>query len=279
MEIINSVITLQPGMYILRHPKGGLAPLGIARAPNSGGGKLETLCTPGTDGAILRDGGDCIVVQVTLGPVELVINAFLAHKDDAVPALRLDRIGLDARGAVPAAAPAPATPATPKSGISVEPTGISLLGHVERSGDVVAAPGQCLGDPAAELRLEGFQLVWPDKPDGVDIAYGVVVEGAGALPIVKSGKFSGTRNSAKRITEITFALIGPRAAQYTLEGVAHFSGGFQQALQAAVPLSGPSGLEHLTALSLSAVPSAPAQQQSNPWQESARTKVFKAAAQ
>lgn len=275
MEIINSVITLQPGMYILRHPKGGLAPLGIGRAPSEGCGKLETLSTPGTNGALLRDGGDCIVVHVSMAPVNLLVSAFLAQKNDPVPALRLDRIGLDTTAAPPALAP----PAVAESGMRVETSGISMIGHVERSGDVVAAPGQCLGDPAAELRLEGFQLMWPDKPEGVDIAYGVVIEGAGALPIVKSGKFSGTRNAAKRITEVTFALIGPRAAQFTLEGVAHFSGGFQLPLQAARPLSGPSGLEHLTALSLRAVAGASAQQQQNPWQESARTKVFKTAAQ
>ncbi|MFS2004286.1 hypothetical protein ACEN9F_11745 [Duganella sp. CT11-25] len=276
MEISSTIITLQPGMYILRHPKGGLAPLGIARGPGNGGGRMETLGTPATHGAVLRDGADCIVVHVSEAPVELLVSAFLVNKNDPVPALRLDRVGLDGQAATP---PAPArTPAAAgANAIQIGPSGISLIGHIERQGDAVAAPGERLGDPAGELRLEGFQVMWPDRPEGVELAYGAAVEGGGALPIVKSGKFCGTRNAARRITEVTFALIGPRAAQFRLEGEAHFSGGFRLPVQTATPLSGPSGLEHLTALSLRAVPATPPAPGQNPWDDAAHTHVFKAA--
>lgn len=283
MEITSSTVLLQPGMYILRHPKQGMAALSIARAPGAPGeGKMDTLGTPGTHGALLRDGSDCIVVHISEGPVSLLISAFLARQGDPVPTLRVDQIGLD----LPAsAAPAPvaaqvhaAAPAAAPAGIEVGLHGITLIGHVEQHGDVLAAPGELLGDPASLLRLEGFQVVWPDRPDGVDLAYNIVVEGGGALPMVKSGKFCGTRGEARRIIAVTFALIGPCASQWHLDGTAYFSGGFQVPLQSAVPLSGPSGLEHLTAVTLSARLDEQAGAQRNPWLASASTKVFKTSA-
>jgi len=275
-------------MYILRHPKGGLAPLSISRAPGRpGDGELSSIATDGTHGSILRDGGDCIVVHVGKAPVELLVTAFLAKEGDQVPALRLDQIGLDAPAAPSApvkpvapapAAPPPAIPPKPaaRAAIQIGAHGISLIGHVERSGDLVAAPGEYLGDPSSSLRLEGFQAMWPDRPAGVDLAYGIVIEGVGHMPIVKTGKFCGSKGEARRITEATFALVGPDAGQFQLQGTAYFSGGFQLAIQSGVPLSGPSGLEHLTALSLRAVASSAPQTTPDPWAESPRTKVFKA---
>lgn len=270
-------------MYILRHPKGGLAPLSVSRAPGRpGDGEFSSISTDNTHGAILRDGGDCIVVHVSKAPIELLVTAFLAKEGDQVPALRLDQIGLDA----PAVPTAPAKPVSPAPVIAPTPAarapiqigahGISLIGHVERSGDLVAAPGEYLGDPSSSLRLEGFQVMWPDRPAGVDLAYGIVIEGVGHMPIVKTGKFCGSKGEARRITEATFALVGPDAGQFQLQGTAYFSGGFQLAIQSGVTLSGPSGLEHLTALSLRAVVASAPQTTPNPWAESPRTKVFKA---
>ena len=47
-EIKSSIVTLQPGMYILRHSKDSIAPLSISRAPSQSGhaGKIESLSTP-----------------------------------------------------------------------------------------------------------------------------------------------------------------------------------------------------------------------------------------
>lgn len=277
-------------MYILRHPKGGLAPLSISRAPGRpGDGEFSSIATDGTHGSILRDGGDCIVVHVSKASVELLVTAFLDKEGDQVPALRIDQIGLDAPAAPAApvkpvaAAPAPAASAAPsqpqpapRAPIHIGAHGISLIGHIERSGDLVAAPGEYLGDPSSSLRLEGFQVMWPDRPAGVDLAYGIVIEGVGHMPIVKTGKFCGSKGEARRITEATFALVGPDAAQFQLEGTAYFSGGFQLPIQSGMPLSGPSGLEHLIALSLRAVVASAPRTKPDPWAESTRTKVFKA---
>jgi hypothetical protein len=267
MHIISNIVAFLPGMYVLRHPQGGLPPISVARAAGAPerDGKLEWLATPGTQGTTLRDGADCIVILVTEAAVDLLVTAYLAYPGAAMPTLRVDRIALDA---------VPAAPASRQ--IVIGPRGISIIAHIERTGDVVGGDGERVGDPATNLRLEGFQLMWPDQPAGVELGYSIAVEGLGALPLVKTGAFCGTRGEARRITEVTFALSGPQAAHYALVGTAHFSGGFQVALSSGMAVSGPSGLEHLTALNLRAVPdTAGAQAPANPWDASGKTKVFK----
>jgi hypothetical protein len=284
MEIVSSLFTLQPGMFILRHPKGGLPPLSVSRAPGnaSTSGKLELLSTPSSHGSVLRDGADCIVMLITQAPVELVVSAYMANPGAVVPALKIDQIGLDAPSAAPALT-APKELSNPvNKPIEISPTGISIIGHIQSVGDVVVSDGHQLGDPVKDLRLEGFQIMWPNRPQEVDLVYGVSLEGSGATPLVKTGQFCGTRQEARRITEVSFALVGPDAHQFQLEGTAYFSGGFKTPVQSGMALSGPSGLEHLTSLCLTAVPATSTHQVSeapkNAWDESPSTKVFKAKA-
>ncbi len=281
MNITTTPVVLAPGMYVLRHPKGEQAPLSVTRAPGSAAhqGKLELLGTPMTHGSILRDGSDCIVAHVSEGPVELAVSAYLENAAATVPALRVDQIALDAPAAVAAAMPAPVLPpAAAKRAIQVSAKGMSIIAHIERTGDVVAAEGMTAGDPCTLLRVEGFQVMWPDRPAGVDLACSVKVDGLGLMPQVTTGKFCGTRGQARRVTEVSFTLVGPESAQYALEGHAWFAGGFQLPVISGAILSGPSGLEHLTALSLKPVPASAAKPAANPWTESEKTKVFKAKA-
>lgn len=262
---------MQPGIYILRHPQRGLPPLSVARAPG-GLGRVEAISTPATQGAILRDGADCIVLHVIDAPVELLVTAFLEHAGAEVPSIKIDRVGLDT-------APAPRTGVAPaKAGkqIEISGKGLSIIGHIERTGDVVASEGHPLGKAESNLRLEGFQVMWPDRPEGVDLAYSIVVEGGGATQIVKTGQFCGTRGEARRITEVTFSLMGPRAEQYQLDGTAFFSGGFKVPVTSGMALGGPSGLEHLTSIGLRVIPNLqPKKKAKNPWDESPQTQIFK----
>lgn len=259
-SINTSVVTFRPGMYLLRHPGGTLAPVTLSRAPgkDAGQGTIQRMGTPGTDDEVLRSAADCIAIVVAGAPVDLLVSAFLANPGDAVPKLRVDRVSLEEpRQAAPAvqatvaqSKPAEA-PAEVSKPIRVKAHGISLIGHLGAAGDAVAAEGELLGD-VDNGKLEGFQAMWPDRPEGVDLAYRIGVEGAGTSAIVQTGKFVGTRGKGHRITEVGFALVGPKAAGYKLEGKAHFSGGFVMPISSGVTLSGPSGMEHLTALSLRA---------------------------
>jgi len=297
MEITNSVVLLQPGIYVLRHPKGGQPAMTVSRAPGdpSHNGRIEAIWTPGTMGATLRDGSDCIVMHVQDAPVELLVSAFVMQAGLAAPALRIDKIGLDEPGqpalssqpslrslpatAAPAAQPAIPTPSPVVQPIRISNEGLSLIGHIQSIGDAVASEGQYLGDPNSGLRLEGFQAMWPDHPKEVDLAYSVTLEGLGSTQTVTTGQFCGSKGESRRLTEVTFTLVGANAHKFELEGTAHFSGGFSVPITSGMPVSGPSGLEHLTALKLSVAIALPGKQQApmpNPWDQSPRTKVFKA---
>lgn len=279
MEFASSLLSLNPGMYILRHPKTGTVPLSVSRSPGlqKNNGKLEVIGTPATEGTILRTGADCLVMHISEGPVELVVTAYLAKAGAAIPAMRVDQIALD--GGTAPALPQPAAIQAGQQPIQIPASGVSVIAHMERKGDLVATGGDLLGEPDSNLRVEGFQVMWPDRPQGADLAYNIAVEGIGPLPVVKSGKFCGTRGQARRITEATFSLVGPQAQEFKLEGTAYFTGGFQMPVESGQPLGGPSGLEHLTALSLNVVKAkGRARPAANPWDASPRTKVFKAGA-
>jgi hypothetical protein len=260
-------VLLQPGLYILRHPKTGLPPLSISRAAGKAehNGQIQAIYTPGTDGGVLRNGSDAIVMQVLNAPVELLVTAYLDKAGATVPVVKIDRVQLDGGG----------ESVSPQKSIQVPPKGITLIGHVERKGDLAATPGKVLGDPKGEMRLEGFQVEWPDKPDGVDLTYGARVEGGGATPTVSTGSFCGTRNAAKRLVEVTFSLAGTNAQRHALKGVAHFSGGYEMEISSGMPLSGPSGMEHLTAIALEVVPANAERSNKGAWEASPRTRIFK----
>jgi hypothetical protein len=261
----------------------------VSRAPGNplNNGRIEAIWTPGTMGATLRDGSDCIVMHVQDAPAELLVSAFVAQAGAAAPVLRIDKIGLDEPGQPAAVAPstvgaslppaAVAVPAPVQQPIRISNEGVSLIGHIERVGDAVASEGQLLGDPASGLRLEGFQAMWPNHPKEVDLAYSVTLEGLGTTQTVTTGQFCGSKGESRRLTEVTFTLVGANAHKFELEGVAYFSGGFSVPITSGLPASGPSGLEHLTALKLGVAIALPGKQQvANPWDQSPRTKVFKA---
>lgn len=261
MQIFTSLVQLPPGLYVLRHPGKPMPPLSITEAPHSKA-VIDVLTARSGRGLVLENGADCIVMRVANAPAELLVAAFASQQGAVEPAIKVDRIALDAP-ARPQPPQSPATPpvmqpATPRAApaqkqLVIKDKGISIVGHVERLGDVVAGEGEVFGDTAAMLRVGGFQVMWPDRPDGVDLAYTVAFEGGTTVPAVRTGQFVGVRRDPRRITEVSFALIGPNAARYQLEGLAHFSGGYQVPLRTGVAQGGPSGLEHLTALALRVV--------------------------
>jgi hypothetical protein len=203
-------------------------------------------------------------MQVLNAPVDLLVTAYLETAGLAVPSLKIDKIALEGDAASAAGRP-----------LQIPPKGISVIGHVERSGDQVVAEGQRLGDPQSNLRLEGFQVMWPDKPDSIDLSYSALVEGAGETPTVSTGKFCGTRNAAKRIVGVAFSLTGPQASNYKLTGEAFFSGGFTRAIDPGVQLAGPTGLEHLSALQLSVEKANVTKARQGAWAASPKTQIFK----
>lgn len=249
MILRNEVITLSPGLYALSHPKVGGAPFCVSRVADLDGdaGGVESLTMPGTLDCLLRGPGDCIVWRVTDRPARILLTAFLQCDDEEVPAVRIQRLDGDDSMLPPLLNSAQDD--SDGGPIAVAPEGVSIIAYVDGRGDMVASEGVCLGSPESLSSITGFQLEWPDKPLGVDIAYSVLLEGHGYLPEVNTGNFCGVRELGMRITAVRLDLVGERAGNYRLMGEAFFSGGFKACTEGGV-MSGPSGFEHLAALRL-----------------------------
>lgn len=273
MTITNTILTLKPGLHILRYPKGETATFVIARAPG-GNGQMQTLSTPATRGNLLQNGADCIVILVSDAEIDLMINAILPEGQTETPRLRVDQVGLD-EVPVPSLSNFPIAPSA-QIVFEVSPSGLSLIGHIETKGDVLAQASAILGDADAKLRVEGFQIVWPDKPSDVELSYSAGIEGLGLLPTVAVGTFCGTRGEARRINEVVFSLNGEGASGLELHGTAYFSGGFKMPIANNMRISGPSGFEHLVALQVNVSAATPAATiNANPWENAQKTSIFK----
>lgn len=131
------------------------------------------------------------------------------------------------------------------------PVVLKLIGHVQAQGDVTA--NEWVGNIDQEARLEGFAVVWPNKPQGVDIAYSCKVADV-LQPAVLSGNFSGSRGKRAPITAVAMALVGPRRAEYVLDAQAVFAGCPPQDLVDGQEVTAQQGQAKLVALHVSITP-------------------------
>ncbi len=119
------------------------------------------------------------------------------------------------------AGPAATMPAAPPSQPSPPAFGartslVHLGGHVEKVGDITMQPDQWLGNPSAGTRVEGFVVLWPNKPADVELCYGCEVADLGRPLSGITGSFVGSRGRGGRITSVWAELTGTAAANYTL---------------------------------------------------------------
>ncbi|MBX9899797.1 MAG: hypothetical protein K2Y28_03350 [Burkholderiaceae bacterium] len=280
MQVTNTILTLKPGLHLLRYPKNETASFVVAQAPG-GSGQMQTLFTEGTQGNLLRNGSDCIVILVTNGSINLLISAILLDGISAIPSVRVDQVALEDNQTGPNQigkqnlVADKKTLSSPKP-FEVCPEGISIIGHIEAKGDVLAHPMEILGDVHSNLRLEGFQIVWPNKPKGIELNYSANLESFGLLPLVDIGTYCGTRGEARRINEVFFSLSGDNASQFALTGSAYFSGGFEIPIANNLRINGPSGLEHLIGLRLAIEPRGVTKKtKSNRWEDANTTTILK----
>jgi hypothetical protein len=130
---------------------------------------------------------------------------------------------------------------------------MNILGHVAGIGDVFVGPDEWIAGPHAPARIEGLSIMWPDKPEGIDILYSVQL----ARPHVVSGRkmalgdYAGTRGRALPIVGVTIELAGPGASAFQLVGEAAFLGAPLMRMSGRqISASGPTGREPLVGLKL-----------------------------
>jgi hypothetical protein len=129
----------------------------------------------------------------------------------------------------------------------------NILGHVAGIGDVYVRADEWIAGPNAPARIEGLSIVWPDKPEAIDIFYSVKLARPHAISgrRMASGDFAGTRGRALPIVGVTLELAGPGASGFRLVGEAAFLGAPVMRMSGKqISASGPTGREPLVGLKL-----------------------------
>jgi len=131
---------------------------------------------------------------------------------------------------------------------------LRILGHVATLGDVEVGASEWIAGPSAPLRIEGFSILWPNKPSDLDIRYAVKTARAHTASgrVMELGSFAGTRQEAMPIVGLTLQVDGPAAADFQFVTEAVFLGSpIKRLVGKRIVTTGPTGREPLVGLRLS----------------------------
>ena len=130
---------------------------------------------------------------------------------------------------------------------------LKIIGHVAGIGDVTARADEWVAGPSAPARIEGLSIVWPGKPDDLDVRYCVRLARPHAVSgrMMELGAYAGTRGRALPIVGIRFEMSGPAAASFRLVSEAAFLGApIARTSGKQIEMSGPTGREPLVGFRL-----------------------------
>ena len=273
LKITSRVTLLEPGMYIFRYasqpPADRPVCIALQQAP-LGKGAIDFFPAEGISKNMLAKLGDTIVARVKNGTATVLITEYHMFDESIDPIdLRIDRIDTSPAimrnfGVIPTSeASAIIAPA-------LSPVNLKLIAHLQGAGDVESAEGWA-GEHDSTRRLEGFNVVWENKPAGVDLVYASTAGGSGPSPNVASGTFTGSRGKALPLVSAGFGLVGPNRHLYELSGHIVFRGSVPQIVVADQMMYGPTGTEPLVALHICITPVTKmnAARYKSPWENSA----------
>lgn len=245
-------------------------PLAFTQAPIQMSGVIEFVCPEHVANQTLTTPGDYLLLNVKHGDAVLAVSKYAPRAlgenvdvhwriEPLHPQASTSQRGSSNTGSadnspnVSSATSSTLSSTTPPSKTAA-PASLSVLGHVERQGDVRVSAGEWLGDPNSKARLEGFQVIWPQKPDDVSLVAGC--KAGQATQQIKDDEFLGTRQKATPISQLAVCLNGPGASEYQLNGEAAFSDGSREPLGAPKAVTGSSG-SYLVAVRLAITPTQP----------------------
>lgn len=275
LKISSRVTLLEPGMYIFRYASQSSAdkPVCIAlqQAP-LGKGAIDFFPAEGISKNMLAKLGDTIVARVKGGIATVLITEYHMFDESIDPIdLRIDRIDTSPAimrdfSVISAAEP------NPVIAPNTAPASLTLIAHLQGIGDVQSHEGWA-GMHDSTKRLEGFEVIWNNKPAGVDLVYTSTVAGSGPSSNVPSGTFTGTRGKRLSLVSTGFSLVGPNRNLYELSGHIVFSGAAPRPIVPNQMMHGPTGTEPLVALHICITPvtKTNAARYKSPWENSALT--------
>ena len=283
LKITSRVTLLEPGMYIFRYasqpPTDKPVCIALQQAP-LGKGAIDFFPGEGVSKNMLAKLGDTIVARVKGGIATVLITEYHMFDESIDPIdLRIDRIDTSPAimrnfGVIASSEPNATLAPTQM------PVTLKLIAHLQGAGDVESTEGWA-GEHDGAKRLEGFSIVWDNKPAGVDLVYTSTVAGSGPSPNVATGTFTGSRGKSLSLVSAGFSLVGPNRHFYELSGHIVFCGATPQLVVANQMMYGPTGTEPLVALHICITPVTKmnAARYKSPWENSALKQKISSAGQ
>ncbi len=236
----NTLVKL--GDCVIARVKGAAAGILVTeyRSPNATAHVDLRLDRIDTTEAIIRQGAPALVADAAPKGSATVGAAVVGSEQAAQTIAKAASSAAAPKAPIQAHQPAPASRAI----------ALQLTANIQGQGPVEASSlhDEWLGDPSSTQVLEGFNVTWPDMPQGVQLIYTCRIQSLGQMPATRAGNYVGTRGKGLPIHSVSFLLAGPRAGEFELSGQVAFSGHPPQALQPGLALAGPTGREHLVAL-------------------------------
>jgi hypothetical protein len=241
-ETETKTVRVSAGLSVLKYisAKESVAPPSVRLSWRNAGGRANFIAAPGQTKDVLRAPGTALVL-VAEAESELTIRIVRdAESKSAEIELQLELL-----------TPAKSSHRPEKHGEAA--SGILVVGHLARRGDVIVENGEWLGGPEFPAPIEGIEIRWPEIPADLELEYSVIVGGntLRKLRPCKVNEFAGTKGRAAPIVGLTMAFRGKMAQSYRLKADCVFLG--EQMISQSgqkMDLAGPTGREPLVGLRL-----------------------------
>ena len=240
-------VPVKPGLFVLRYVSStdDRPPRIFVQVSPSSAQAIDIIFVPGKSKGLLEEPKDfALVVADDEGQIQLTAVAFAGGDGRAriqVEPLKVDADeeadrghpcgeGEQAPSKIDAATVGdePATPPSLASSSSLDRRSVehfSLMCHVAKGGDTVAAADAWVGGPDAPAVIEGLTVNW-SPPPGVLLEYQVLVQGGAGRwsSWVQAGEFAGSRGRGLPILGLRLRLSGGEPETFNLFGEALFFG-------------------------------------------------------
>jgi len=230
LRVTGHLMTLETGVFCVFQAPGsalgldetGLPGVRISLPPGPAGNPdAVSISTFRADGWL--SGRDpAALVRVSDGPAQVLVTVYQSTSQgaDAAPRLQVLRLSQD-----PAVAAAARGNGAASAAVAVGGEPVSVIAHVQRTGDVGAKFGDWLGERGSKQWIEGFAVLPPNGIAAAEIEYQAVLGRGWNSPWMEGGKFCGSRGMALPLLGLRVRLKGNAAKTHTLSYAASFVDG------------------------------------------------------
>ena len=192
---------------------------------------IQVLSEPGSaEGQLEHPGSVALVRAADNGKLRIGVRRRSSNGSlDA--AFKLESVGISSDRKLAAVETSPIAlraPSPSQSAVASNPNGSGgalFLAHVSRRGDVSVKPNEWAGGPDAPGRIEGLELLGPDK-EGFQVEAQVLSRGLEPTwsEWFGAGVFGGTRGRNQPLLGVRLRLIGEQAHRFVVHAEAVFLG-------------------------------------------------------